>query len=150
LSGMALAVILIVVVVLGLGGRTLSLARQVQDLRAEVAALAQHDEPAELERPGEVPQPIDKPAEEVVLRPTPLGPGDAEPDLSVTSLAVVTLSGPLIKAAALSHGVRRALTEETRMRAAHAFRKELRRQHRMRRRNNGAVAGPPRQAGWRS
>jgi hypothetical protein len=55
-------------------------------------------------------------------------------DLSATRVASVTLSGPLIKAAAFSHGVRHALHEEQRMRISYAMRKELRRQRKMRRR----------------
>jgi hypothetical protein len=83
-----------------------------------------------------------------VLMPTPLGPPEVEPDLRVSRVASVTLAGPLIKVAAFSHGVRRALAEETRMRVAHAFRKELRRQRKLRRRRT-AAGGPPRDDGRR-
>ncbi len=57
-----------------------------------------------------------------------------EVDLSAARVASVTLAGPLIKVAALSFGVRRALHEDSRMRISHAVRKELRQQRKMRRR----------------
>jgi hypothetical protein len=57
----------------------------------------------------------------------------------------VTLSGPLIKAAAFTHGVRRALAEEPRMRIHYGMRKELRRQRKMRRRRRSG-RGPS--EGW--
>jgi alkylation response protein AidB-like acyl-CoA dehydrogenase len=66
-------------------------------------------------------------------------------DLSATRVASVTLSGPLIKAAAFSHGVRHALHEEQRMRISYAMRKELRRQRKMRRRRR---AHRSRSEGW--
>jgi hypothetical protein len=54
-------------------------------------------------------------------------------DLSVSRVASVTLAGPLVKIAAFSHGLRRALDEESRMRISYAMRKELKRQRKLRR-----------------
>ena len=65
-------------------------------------------------------------------------------DLTTTRIASVALGGPLIKVAALSHGVRRALSEEQRMRIAHVMRKELRQQRKMRRRQRSQQAGSTR------
>ncbi len=61
-------------------------------------------------------------------------------DLTTARIASVTLGGPLIKVAAFSHGVRRALDEEQRMRISHAVRKELRRQRKLRRRRRNEQA----------
>lgn len=58
----------------------------------------------------------------------------------------VTVGVPLVKVAALASGVRRALSEENRMRVAYAVRKELRRQRKMRRRQRAQRAPSP---GWR-
>jgi hypothetical protein len=61
----------------------------------------------------------------------------------------VTFAGPLIKAAALSHGLQHALREESRMRIGYAVRRELKRQRKLRRRRAfGAAAarGPVRDA----
>jgi hypothetical protein len=68
-------------------------------------------------------------------------------DLSVSRVASVTLAGPLIKVAALSHGLRRALDEESRMRIGYAVRKELKRQRKMRRRRRSGRAPSK---GWTS
>lgn len=76
--------------------------------------------------------PIDQPTDDV--------------DMSTSRVASVTLAGPLIKVAAFSHGVRRALDDEHRMRVAYAVRKELKQQRKMRRRRN-ARSGPSQ--GWR-
>ena len=61
-------------------------------------------------------------------------------DLTTARIASVTLGGPLIKVAAFSHGVRRALDEEQRMRISYAVRKELRRQRKLRRRRRNEQA----------
>lgn len=53
---------------------------------------------------------------------------------SAARIASVTLGPTLIKIAAFSHGVRRALGDEQRMRVSYAVRKELRRQRKLRRR----------------
>lgn len=154
MTGMALAVTLVGVVALGLAAVTFSLARQVRHLHGVVEALSrpQQRSTPEPSTPEPVqPEPVqpEKLRDDVAIRPTPLGPAEVEPDPSVTRVASVTLAGPLIKVAAFSHGVRRALAEESRMRVAHAFRRELRRQRRMRRKPAGSATGPPRKVGWR-
>ncbi len=73
-------------------------------------------------------------AEEEVRVITRIDTHDADVDLTTSRIASVTLGGPLIKVAALSHGVVHALREEQRMQIAYTFRKELRRQRKMRRR----------------
>ncbi len=55
-------------------------------------------------------------------------------DWSVSRVASVALAGPLIKVTAFSHGLRRALDEDTRMRIGYAVRKELKLQRKIRRR----------------
>lgn len=69
-------------------------------------------------------------------------------DLRTSRVASVTFAGPLIKAAAVGAGVRRALDDETRMRAGHTYRKELKRQRRSIRRERARSGGPARE-GWR-
>ncbi len=148
MSAAALAVTLVMAVAVVLGVMTLLLGREVRRLRTEVRVLGQGPHPVLPEPAAEPSNPA--PAAEqddLVLTPTPLGPPEVELDLSVSRVASVTLSGPLIKVAAFSHGVRRALAEESRMRVAYAFRKELRRQRRLRRKR--ATAGPPGKEGWR-
>ncbi len=62
---------------------------------------------------------------------------DDRPDEAAVSRVVsVTMAGPLIKVVALSHGVRRALNEESRMRIGYAIRRELKRQRKLRRRQS--------------
>ena len=150
----AIAALVAAVVVLGLGALTLSLTRQVRRLDAEVRALTQNRDAgllgAVLPEEGRDVTPAEADRHrDVVITPTPLGPAEVEPELGVTRVPSVTLSGPLIKVAAFSHGVRRALDEESRMRVAYAFRKELRRQRKVRRKRAAAAAGPPRDVGWR-
>lgn len=147
MSGMTLAAIVAGGLALGLAIGMVLLGRQVGRLRAEVQVLAGgrhhvHEESRELR----IPSPVAP--DELVHTPTPLGPPEVEPDLSVARVASVTLAGPLIRVAAFSYGVRRALAEESRMRIAYAFRKELRRQHKLRRRRTVA-AGPPGKEGQR-
>jgi hypothetical protein len=71
---------------------------------------------------------------------------ETEDDLTTVRIASVTLGPPLIKVAAFSHGIRRALDEEQRMRISYAIRKELRRQRKMRRRRRSQHAPSE---GWR-
>lgn len=72
-------------------------------------------------------------------------PPDTEP--SVSRVVSVTLAGPMIKVAAFSHGVQHALREESRMRIAYAFRRELKQQRKLRRRQSARRAASQ---GWRS
>lgn len=151
------AVLVTVAVVLVLGGRTVLLGRQVRRLSREVEALRQRlaENPLAARSPGIIAPGARRDLADGsryadaddIIRPVPIGAGDVEPDLSDSRVASVTLAAPLIKVAALSHGVRRALSEENRMRAAYAFRKELRRQRRLRRKRPSA--GPPPKEGWR-
>jgi len=68
-----------------------------------------------------------------------------EIDLTTRRVASVTLARPLIKIAAFSFGVRRALDDESRMRVRLAMRRELKRQRKMRRRRR---AGRAPSQGW--
>jgi len=65
-------------------------------------------------------------------------------DLTTARVASVALGRPLIKVAAFSYGVRRALDDEHRLRMRLAFRQELRRQRKTRRRaaRTAAAVGP--------
>jgi hypothetical protein len=63
---------------------------------------------------------------------------------SVTRVVSVTFAGPLIKVAALSHGLQHALREESRMRIGYAVRRELKRQRKLRRRQPSGRAAPRR------
>lgn len=163
MTGSALAATLVMAAVVVLGLVVVLLGREVHRLRVEVETLGQAlDRPPRDQHPGPVPPkplgdvapaqtraPDEAARDEVVIRPTTLGPAEVEPDPGVARVASVTLSAPLIKVAAFSHGVRRALDEESRMRVAYAFRKELRRQRRVRRKRAVArSAGPPRDGGW--
>ena len=65
----------------------------------------------------------------------------SSPNLTTARVASVTLGRPLIKAASLAYGVRRALDEEHRIRMQVAFRSELRRQRKLRRRVHANSAG---------
>ena len=68
-------------------------------------------------------------------------PTDGE-EPSTARIASVTLGPPLVKIAAFSYGVRRALREEQRMRVSYAVRKELRRQRKLRRRSRRRTVVP--------
>jgi hypothetical protein len=61
---------------------------------------------------------------------------------STARIASVTLGPPLLKVAAFTYGVRRALREEQRMRVSYAVRKELRRQTKLRRRSRRRTVVP--------
>lgn len=61
-------------------------------------------------------------------------------DLTTRRVASVTLARPLIKVAALSYGVRRALDDEHRLRVRLTMRRELKRQRKMRRRRRADQA----------
>jgi hypothetical protein len=66
-------------------------------------------------------------------------------DLTTRRVASVTLARPLIKVAALTYGVRRALDDEHRLRVRLTMRRELKRQRKMRRRRR---AGRAPSQGW--
>lgn len=63
-----------------------------------------------------------------------------ESDLTVARVASVTLARPLIRVAALSYGLRRALGDERRFRIRYAMRQEFRRQRKIRRRRRSGWA----------
>lgn len=67
-------------------------------------------------------------------------------DPAAASVVSLVAADPMIKLAAFTYGVRRALGEEQRMRVVYAFRKELKRRRRMQRQE---AVRPPRNAGWR-
>jgi hypothetical protein len=66
-------------------------------------------------------------------------------DLTTRRVASVTLARPLIKVAALGHGVRRALDDEHRLRVRLTMKRELKRQRKMRRRRRADRAASQ---GW--
>ena len=68
------------------------------------------------------------------------GASGADVEVPVSRVASVTLATPLVKVAAFSHGVRRALDDDSRMRIAHAMRRELKSQRKMRRRRRSRRA----------
>ena len=82
------------------------------------------------------------------IKPVPVitGLADEQPtdglEPSTARIASVTLGPPLVKIAAFSYGVRRALREEQRMRVSYAVRKELRRQRKLRRRSRRRTVVP--------
>lgn len=142
-----LGLALLVVVLAALVWRV---SRQVRRLGAEVADLRSESPPV---LPVELVETKAGPRTEgsrqprpPVTEPVPLitqladeTPTDAD-DLTTARVASVTLGPPLIKAAAFTYGVRRALGDEQRMRVSYAVRKELRRQRKLRRRSSRAVA----------
>jgi hypothetical protein len=149
LSTLALAVALAAVVVLI--GWVLSLHRQVRRLAAAVESAApsaaftggsdaaratgRHERAAE-GTAATVP----------VITAVRLRPVDRDGGAVTNSrVASVTLGEPLIKLAALSHGVRRALDDEHRLRLRLVMRRELRRQRKLRRRRAGGTTGAE---GW--
>jgi len=160
MTGLALVVVLLIVVAARLRGQLTQLSQQVGDLRSGPAPSP--PTPPSLPVTPVAPVPI---AEKSAAQPPAEQPvshqsderdedvsvitrldGDPDPDLTTARIASVTLGGPLIKVAALSHGVRRALREEHRMRIAYVVRKEMRRQRKMRRRGRAERAPSQR---WR-
>jgi hypothetical protein len=148
-AGCALAIVLLAVGMVGL-------ARRFSRLSQQVARLQRVPEPAPVPAPDSAPPSSsldaapgrlregDPYGEEVsVITHLDVDPGPAPTTARVAS---VTRGSPLIKVAAFTHGVRRALREEQRMRIAYAVRKELRQQRKTRRRRRGEQA--PSQ-GWR-
>ena len=126
---------------------------QVRRLAAEVATLKPLVEPrppvAE-EGPNRRPVPAAPTvaSDDSTTKPVPVITGLAEDqptdgvEPSTARIASVTLGPPLVKIAAFSYGVRRALREEQRMRVSYAVRKELRRQRKLRRRSRRRTVVP--------
>ena len=107
--------------------------RELAASRAETAALrAQLDE---LERRVARPEPRDRPAAEYVI--TDLGSPQHDPEpaphVDTALFADLVLRETVVKAAALAHGVRRALDPETRNRIRFEMRREVRRARKQRR-----------------
>lgn len=144
-------------VVVALAVLLVALAVVVRRLRAQVRRLA--DGVAEmrlLAPPGPRLSRQDQPSAPPARQdsPTPgdgVGPSDVTvitqlsevpADLTTARIASVTFGRPLIKVAAFAHGVRRALEDEQRVRMAVAFRQELRRQRKLRRRATRATPVP--------
>lgn len=142
----------LVVLVLALGLLVWQLRSEVRRLKAEVTSLrlVHGSQPPGEDGPDRRPIP---PAptlssSDSTREPVPLITALAEDrptnddDLSAARIASVTLGPPLIKIAAFSSGVRRALSDEQRMRVSYAVRKELRRQHKLRRRRRRSAMAP--------
>lgn len=124
-------VLLAVVAALAVGcvAAVLGLRRQVHRLETEVAALRTiaTAEVSSARRPAR----NDAKVPVITCLPAPGAP--TLPDPTFGRAVSVTAAGPLMKLAALSFGMRRALDEESRMRIGYAFRRELRRQRRLQR-----------------
>ncbi len=144
-------IVLLLMLVLGQRRRLERLTDQVQSLRsmAAVEPPAARAEPAPTPMAAPTPVVASPPDESRVAVITGLradGPAPAGSELTTSRIVSVTLAGPMIKVAAFSHALRVALDDEHRMRVAYAFRKELKRQRKMRRR---AGSRPPTQReGW--
>ncbi|MDQ3485019.1 MAG: hypothetical protein M3445_06365 [Actinomycetota bacterium] len=170
IAGLALTTIVLVVIVARLSSQLTQLSRQVGALRTSTeptlpssptpspppspAQPVRSADPApSAEKPEHAPQ-VERPIshqgherdEDVRVITNLDDHPDPDRDLTTARIASVTLGGPLIKVAALSHGVRRALREEHRMRIAYVVRKELRRQRKVRRRGRADGAASE---GWR-
>jgi hypothetical protein len=156
---MAYALVGLAVLVLALAVAVASLQRRVRDLADRLDGLApaalapippQSVEPHPAPRPvgmaGSAP-PSGQPVEPHPLTITDLGGTDPEPG----PVRRVSFGTPMIKLAAFSYGVRRALGEDTRTLAAVTMRRELkrqRRQHRRGRRRDAATSSPAQTHGW--
>lgn len=151
---MAYALVSLVVLVLGLAVAVASLRRQVRALSDRLGRLGQ---------PAPADPTVEHSAEASARRVDTAVSGDTPddvPPVTITDLGQtavepavvrrVALSTPLIKLAALSYGLRRALGEDTRTRAAVTMRRELKRQRRQRRRPQKTDPAPhPAQThGW--
>lgn len=141
LLAVAAALILVVlgVVVVRLQGRVRRLDAELHSLR-EVIGAPRQQPPPQTADPG--------PSAESVPVITDFRDDRREepPAPSLVRVVSVVLAGPMVKVAAFSHGVRRALDDESRMRVAYAFRKELKRQRKIQGQQPGR---PPRSEGWR-
>ena len=135
IASLCAALVVAAVVVVLVLGRDRRVREELAAARAEAAEL--RDRLTELERVATRQQRVTSiPAEFLITdagsrrpRDEPGGPG--VPDRLVLS---ATLGEPLVKAVALSHGLRRALSAESRNRIRFAMRQELRRTRRRRRR----------------
>lgn len=157
---MAFALVGLVVLVLGLAVALASLRRRVRELGHRLDALgpaAPPVPPADASvgagaapprgtREAGSAQPPEQSAQPGPITITDLG----EPVPDPGPVRRVSFGSPMIKLAALSYGVRRALGEDTRTLAAVTMRRELKRQRRQRRHSRGhdAPPSPAQTHGW--
>lgn len=143
----ALAIVLLAVGVIGLARRVARLSQQVEQLRPVSQPRPAPASPPRTSGLAAAPGGLREadPSDEAVSVITHLDV-DPEPVTTTGRVASMTVGGPLIKVAAFTHGIRRALREEQRMRIAYVVRKELRQQRKTRRRRRADQA--PSQ-GWR-
>ena len=152
---------LVIVVLAYLVGR---LQGDVRRLNDQVHRLSEGDEASPRDEPGavgvvSVELPRQRPVRPELVEVVPTNPTgsstEGEPHVAVITamsddgdelevtrarVASVTLARPLIKVAAISFGLRRALRDEQRFRIRYAMRQELRRQTKMRRRRRAGRA----------
>jgi hypothetical protein len=111
-----------------------SLARQVAEGRRSAPVVSPATEVARPPAEGSQAEP---PVEPPVALITDISRGRAdEIEPTVARVVSVTLAAPLIKVAALSHGLRFALRADSRMRIGYAVRRELKQQRKLRRRRS--------------
>ncbi len=120
--------------------------RRLKDLSDQVSALPSKPSRANAATPRGHVEPVTRfplITDTAAMAASPPNAAATEPrdsDLTAARLASVTLAEPLIKVAAFTSGVRRALGEEHRIRVSATFRRELRRQRKLRRRQRASRA----------
>jgi hypothetical protein len=148
-----IAVGLFALIVVAAGALVGRLHAQVRLLRTEIAELstaahASEQAPVPAAPSGDaLLETADAAVEDEVPVITAMAAAGDDLDLTARRVASVTLARPLIKVAALSYGLRRALDDENRFKIRYAMRQEFRRQRKMRRRRR---AGRAPSMGWRS
>jgi hypothetical protein len=135
------ALVLALVAVAALALVSVALGRQRRHLRrlaAEVTGLREQlRDAADLPNPR-APQP--RPDVAVITAVPIEGSPATALEPTASRVVSVTLAGPLLKAVAFGAGLHRALGEEHRMRVAYVYRKELKRQRKVRRRAAASAA----------
>lgn len=120
--------------------------RRLKELSDQVSALPGKPSPANAPTPQGHVEPVARfplitdTAARGASPPRTAASESRDPDLTAARVASVTLAEPLIKVAAFTSGVRRALGEEHRIRVSATFRRELRRQRKLRRRQRASRA----------
>jgi hypothetical protein len=147
MSVTAVAVGLCAIVIVALSWLVGSLHGQLRRLAAQIAEMADARRDAAVPAPEATAREHDRPfvtARGVaVVADVPVitaMPEADDADLTARRVVSVTLARPLIKVAALSYGIRRALDDENRFKVRYAMRRELRRQRKMRRRRRAGRA----------
>jgi len=130
------------VVVVGLQRRVRRLDAELRSLREVVAS----PQPAARLSPQQTPHSAPVAERVPVITDFRAGRPEDPPVPTLARVVSVVVAGPMVKVAAFSHGVRRALDDETRVRVAYAFRKELKQQRKLQRLQPDR---PPRSEGWR-